>query len=78
MNYAFNRIKFNKQVVRCLAKEYKKRHSIINNNNKAIIVRSYSSHQQDPQKNPFPSWQVITILSVLGLYHQYKNEIKRF
>lgn len=67
MNYAFNRIKFNKQVVSCIAKEGKKKY---NNYNKTTI-RTYS-HGQDPEKEPFPSWKIIALFSGIGLYHQYK------
>ena len=74
MNYAFNRIKFNKQVVSYLAAQGKKKYKI--NHNK-VITRNYSSYNQEPNKNPFPSWKLIAILGGIGIYHQYKNQIKR-
>lgn len=70
MNYAFNRIKFNRQVVSYIAKEGKKKYSNNNSHNK-IIIRKYSQHS-DPNNNPFPSWKIIAFLSAIGLYHQYK------
>ncbi len=65
MNYAFNRIKFNKKVVSCIAKAGKKKYNHINK-------RTFSSKNASP--NPVPSWKLIAILSGLGLYHQYKNK----
>jgi hypothetical protein len=77
MNYAFNRIKFNKQVVSYLASQGKKKYKINHNkNHNKVITRNYS-HNQDPNKNPFPSWKLIAILGGIGIYHQYKNQIKR-
>ena len=82
MNYAFNKIKFNRQVVSCIAAQGKKKYSIINKNynpQNKVIIRSYSQQTpgQDPGKDPFPSWQIIALLSGLGLYHQYKTHISR-
>jgi hypothetical protein len=80
MNYAFNKIKFNRQVVSYLAAQGKKKYTINQNkNHNKIITRNYSQQipNKDPDKDPFPSWTVIAILSGLGLYHQYKNQIKR-
>ena len=65
MNYAFNRIKFNRQVVSCIAKAGKKKYNYINK-------RTFSSQNASP--NPVPPWKLIVILSGLGLYHQYKNK----
>jgi len=77
MNYAFNRIKFNRQVVSCIAKEGMKKYSKNNcKNNNKIVARSYSQHY-GPEKDPFPSWKIIAFLSGLALYHQYKNNIYR-
>jgi hypothetical protein len=80
MNYAFNKIKFNRQVVSYLAAQGKKKYTINHNkNHNKNITRNYSQQipNKDPDKDPFPSWTVIGILSGLGLYHQYKNQIKR-
>lgn len=72
MNYAYNKIKFN----RCFIwKKY-----FINKNYNKAISRPYSQQippNQDPNKNPFPSWKLIAIISGLGLYHQYVNQVKR-
>ena len=73
MNYAFNRIKFNKQVVSYLAAQGKKKY---NTNNNKMMIRTYS-HNSDPEKDPFPSWKFLAILSGLGLYHQYKTRASR-
>jgi hypothetical protein len=77
MNYAFNRIKFNKQVVSCLAAQGKKKYNTNKNYNYNKTVTRSFSYSPDPEKNPFPSWKLIAILSGIGLYHQYKNQIKR-
>jgi hypothetical protein len=73
MNYAFNKIKFNKC---CIGKEGRKKYSINKNYNK-VISRPYSQ-QIPPNKTPFPSWKLIVIISGLGLYHQYVNQVKRY
>jgi len=77
MNYAFNKIKFNKQIVRFVGKEGKKKLSI---NNK-IIVRHYSqsSSGSDPEPDPEPNsgpdpWKTLCFLAAWGLYHQYLNK----
>ena len=75
MNYAFNRIKFNKQVVSYLAAQGKKKYNTNKNHNK-MMIRTYS-HNSDPEKDPFPSWKFLAILSGLGLYHQYKTRASR-
>jgi hypothetical protein len=75
MNYTFNRIKFNKQVVSYLAAQGKKKYNTNKNHNK-IIIRNYS-HNPDPEKDPFPSWKFLAILGGLGLYHQYKSRTNR-
>jgi hypothetical protein len=76
MNYAFNRIKFNRQAVSYIAKEGKKKYSNNNSHNK-IIIRKYSQQMpnSDPNNNPFPSWKIIALFSGLGLYHQYKCNV---
>ena len=76
MNYAFNRIKFNKQVVSYLAAQGKKKYNTNKNYNK-IITRNYSQQMPEPEKDPFPSWKLIAILSGLGLYHQYRTRATR-
>ena len=73
MNYAFNKIKFNKQVVSCLAAQGKKKYNTNKNHNK-IITRNYS---HNPEKDPFPSWKIIAFLSGLGFYHQYRTRTNR-
>jgi len=77
MNYAFNKIKFN----RCfIGKEGRKKYSINKNYNK-VISRPYSQQippNQDPNKPPFLSLKLIAIISGLGLYHQYVNQVKRY
>lgn len=75
MNYTFNKIKFNRQVVSCLAAQGNKKYNTNKNHNK-IITRNYSQNP-DPEKNPFPSWKLIAFLSGLGLYHQYKTRDNR-
>jgi hypothetical protein len=68
MNYAFNRIKFNRQVVSCIAKAGKKKYNYINK--RTFVSQNTGSN---PNNNPIP---LIAILTVLGLYHQYQNKIK--
>jgi hypothetical protein len=75
MNYAFNKIKFNRQVVSYLAAQGKKKYNTNKNHNK-IIIRNYS-HNQGPEKDPFPSWKLLVFLSGLGIYHQYKTRVSR-
>jgi hypothetical protein len=75
MNYAFNKIKFNRQVVSYLAAQGKKKYNTNKNHNK-IIIRNYS-HNPDPEKDPFPSWKLLVILSGLGIYHQYRSRVSR-
>ena len=65
MHYAFNRIRFNKQVSHLIAKENKKKY----NNNK-VIIRSFSAESPN-NKDPFPSWKIIAAFCGIGLYHQY-------
>jgi hypothetical protein len=65
MHYAFNRIRFNKQVSHMIARENKKKY-----NNTKVIIRSFSGHLPNP-KDPFPSWKIIAAFCGIGLYHQY-------
>jgi hypothetical protein len=65
---AFNRIRFNKQLSHLIAKGNKKKYNSHHVHNK--FVRSYTNGQQ-PNKDPFPSWQAIAILSSIGIYQQY-------
>lgn len=69
MNFAFNRIKFNRQVAHFIGKEGKK---------KIFHQRSLSfvNLNQKPEKDPFPSWKFIAFISSIGLYHQYIRQIK--
>lgn len=73
MHYIFNKIRFNKQLAHLIAKENKKKYNSYyaraNNTNK-FVSRSFSTSQQ-PNNNPFPSWQIIALFTSLGLYHQY-------
>ena len=70
MNFAINKIRYNKSAIHFLAKEGKKKY-----NN--ISKRPFSSHNYaEPNNNPFPSWKLIAILSGLGMYHQYKRVYK--
>lgn len=71
MNYAFNRIKFNRQVVSCIAKYGKKKY--VNNHNKNII-RRYSNEVPENQ----PSWKLLAFVCGLGLYHHYKRDVKYY
>ena len=75
MYYAFNKIKFNRQIANFIGKEGKKRGSVINKNHNKIATRSFS--QQMPGKDPFPSWKFIAFISSIGVYHQYVNQIKK-
>ena len=68
MNYAFNKIKFNRQVVNFIGKEGKKKYS---------KNRYFSQQPSGPEKDPFPSWKFIAFITGIGIYHQYVNEIKR-
>ena len=85
MNYVFNKIKFNRQVVSCLAAQGKKKYTIINHNKnyKKVVVRNYSQSSSnpdpDPNRGPDP-WKTLCFLGIWGLYHQYlnKKDIKRF
>jgi hypothetical protein len=89
MNYVFNKIKFNKQIIRFVGKDGKKKLSINKKQiNNKIIVRHYSQSSSsnsnsdpnsDPNSGPDP-WKVFCFLGAWGLYHQYlnKKDIKRF
>ena len=70
MNFAVNKIRYNKLAIHFLSKEGVKKYSI----NK----RPFSSESADPNpnNNQFPSWKLIAILSGLGLYHQYQRVYK--
>jgi hypothetical protein len=70
MNYAFNKIKFNRQVINFIGKEGKKQYNKTKN-------RYFSQQTSGPEKDPFPSWKFIAFITSIGLYHQYVNEIKR-
>jgi hypothetical protein len=66
MHYAFNRIRFNKQLSHLIGKENKKKY---NNYNK-VVSRSFSAESPN-NKDPFPSWKIIAAFCGIGLYHQY-------
>ena len=72
MNFAVNKIRYNKSVIHFLTKEGKKKYNI------TVSKRSFSSESADPNPNgnQFPSWKLIAILSGLGVYHQYKRVYK--
>jgi hypothetical protein len=67
MNYLLNKVKMNRRATHFLAKEWKKKYNIQKN----VIRYNSSNSGKMPNNNPFPSWQLITILCGLGLYHQY-------
>jgi hypothetical protein len=75
MNFAINKIKFNKQITRFIGKDSKIKLSInkkhVNNCNK-IIVRSYSQRSSSQKSNPDP-WKALFIAGALGLYNHYLN-----
>jgi hypothetical protein len=68
MNFAVNKIRYNKSVIHFLAKQGKKKYT----------KRFFGSESADPNpnNNPFPSWKLIAILSGLGIYHQYQRVYK--
>lgn len=68
MNFAVNKIRYNKLAIHFLSKEGVKKYNV----NK----RFFTSESADPNNNQFPSWKLIAILSGLGLYHQYKRVYK--
>ena len=70
MNFAVNKIRYNKSAIHFLSREGKKKYSV----NK----RPFCSQNADPNpnNNQFPSWKLIAILSGLGLYHQYQRVYK--
>ena len=61
MNFAINKIRYNKSAIHFLAKEGKKKY-----NQRHF---SFQSANPEPNNNPFPSWIIIAILSGLGMYH---------
>jgi hypothetical protein len=69
MNFAINKIRYNKPAIHFLAKEGKKKY-----NN--ISKRQFNSHSSEPDNNQFPSRKLIAILSGLGIYHHYKRVYK--
>jgi hypothetical protein len=82
MNYVFNKIKFNKQIIGFVGKEGKKKLAINKKQiNNKIIVRHYSQSSSGPNPNPGPDpWKTFCFLGLCALYHQYlnKKDIKRF
>ena len=72
MNFAINKIRYNKSVIHFLAKEGKKKY-----NKRPFTSQSTSSGPNPkPDNNPFPSWKLIAVLSGLGIYHHYKRVYK--
>jgi len=88
MNYVFNKIKFNKQIIGFVGKEGKKKLAINKKQiNNKIIVRHYSQSSSGPNSGPNPNpgpgpdpWKPFCFLGLCALYHQYlnKKDIKRF
>jgi hypothetical protein len=70
MNFAVNKIRYNKSAIHFLSKQSKEKYNVITNK------RPFSSEGADPNNNQFPSWKLIAILSGLGLYHHYKRVYK--
>ena len=71
MNFAVNKIKFNKQIIRFIGKEGKKKLSINKQtNNNKFAVRHYSQQPLDP--DPDNQWKIIAILITGGFYNQFK------
>lgn len=67
MNFAVNKIRYNKSAIHFLAKQGKKKYN----------QRQFSSSNADPNpNNQFPSWKLIAILSGLGMYHQFQRVYK--
>ena len=68
MNFAVNKIRYNKSVIHFLAKQSKQKYT----------KRFFGSESADPNPNgnQFPSWKLIAILSGLGMYHQYQRVYK--
>jgi hypothetical protein len=72
MNFAINKIRYNKSVIHFLAKEGKKKY-----NKRSFASQSTPSRPNpNPDNNPFPSWKLIAVLSGLGIYHHYKRVYK--
>jgi len=72
MNFAVNKIRYNKSAIHFLSKEGKKKYSV----NKRFFTSEGADPNPNPNNNQFPSWKLIAILSGLGLYHQYKRVYK--
>ena len=74
-HFAINKIKFNKQVIRFLGKDGKKKQAIDYNHinkqtNNKYAVRHYSQQPLDPE--PDHQWKFIIALISFGLYNQFK------
>ena len=76
MNFAINKIRYNKSAIRFLAKEGKQKYNVITSKRPFTSQSTPSGTNPDPNNNPFPSWKIIAILSGLGMYHQYKRVYK--
>jgi hypothetical protein len=77
MNFAVNKIRYNKSAIHFLAKESKKKYNNVSKRQFSFQNAS-SNPNQDPNQDPnqFPSWKLIAILSGLGLYHHYQRVYK--
>ena len=72
MNFAINKIKSNKQVIRFLGKDGKKKLAINKQvNNNKFAVRHYKS-KLDFDPDPDHQWKFIIALISFGLYNQFK------
>lgn len=76
MNFAVNKIRYNKSAVHFLAKEGKKKYNFISNKRQFSVQNASPNPGSDPNPDPFPSWKIIAILSGLGMYHQYQRVYK--
>lgn len=74
MNFAINKIRYNKSAIHFLAKESKKKYN--NVSKRQFSFQNASGPNEDPNQDPFPSWKLIAILSGLGLYHHYQRVYK--
>lgn len=76
MNFAINKIRYNKSAIHFLAKEGKKKYNVITYKRQFTSQNTPSGPNPNPDNNPFPSWKLIAVLSGLGIYHHYKRVYK--
>lgn len=77
MNFAINKIRYNKSAIHFLAKEGKKKYNVITNKRPFTSQSIPSGPNSNPNNNnQFPSWKLIAILSGLGIYHHYQRVYK--